>query len=65
MDPRRAMVNAGCTARVNTSMERSGIRKAGRPVGTSPITGVLVNHRTPNSVPAISAARVGGRNFLS
>ena len=35
------------------------------PVGTSPITGVFVNQRTPSSVPAINAARVGGRIFLS
>ena len=65
MEPSSAMINAACTECANTLIERSGSCRFGRPVGTSPITGVLLNHRTPNIVPAISATTVGGRNFLN
>ena len=41
-----------------------GISNPGRPVGTSPITGVSVSQRTPMTVPAMRAARVGGRTLL-
>ena len=59
------MVNAGCTAFTNMPVEKSGRLKLGKPVGTSPITGVFVNQRTPISVPTINAASVGGNNFFS
>ena len=65
MEPSSAMINAGCTAPANALRERSGNCTSGRPVGTSPMTGVLLNHRTLSNVPAVSAASVGGRNFLS
>ena len=56
MEPSSAMMMAGCTARTSTSGASSGNRGFGRPVGTSPMTGVSVNHSTPSSVPASSAA---------
>ena len=41
MEPSSAMINAGCTDRANTSTPMSGICRVGRPVGTSPMTGVI------------------------
>ena len=63
MDPSSARINAGCTAPTRKPGDRSGRCSTGSPVGTSPITGVLLSHRTPRSDPAISAASVGGRYF--
>ena len=65
MEPRSAMINAGCTALTSTPAASSGICRPGRPVGTWPMTGVSVSHRTLSSVPAISAARAEGRYALS
>ena len=64
MEPSRAMINAGWTDCNSTSTEISGSCSSGRPMGTSPMTGVPVNHRTPRAVPAARAARVGGMYFL-
>ena len=63
MDPSSAMVRAGVMAPLSRPMEISGNLKSGSPVGTSPITGTSVSHRTPSSVPATSAASVGGSHF--
>ena len=65
MDPSNAMVRAGVTTPSNADSEKSGNCRSGSPVGTSPMTGVLVSHSTPSSVPAIRAAKVGGRYLLS
>ena len=65
MAPRSAMVTAGCTAPTNKLPDRSGISNVGRPVGTSPMTGTSVSHKTPISVPATNAAKAGGRYFLN
>ena len=45
--------------------DSSGRCSSGRPVGTSPITGGPPSHNTPSSVPALSAASVGGRYLLN
>ena len=65
MEPSRAIVTAGSTAPTSASRDRDGSFMSGRPVGTLPMTGVLVSHRTPKSVPTINAAKGGGRYFLS
>ena len=65
MAPSSAMISAGCTALANAPTEISGSCTFGRPVGTSPITGVSLSHRTLKSVPASSAASVGGMYFRS
>ena len=64
IDPKSAMVSAGCTARANKSPEISGIWKSGRPVGTSPMTGVFSNHNTLSSVPTIRAISIAGMKAL-
>ena len=65
IEPSSAMVSAGWIAPTNTPRETSGNSIPGRPVGTSLMTGVSVNHRTPSRVPAINAASAGGRTFFS
>ena len=65
MEPSNARINAGCRPFVRTWRERLGNCTSGSPIGTSPITGVSVSQRTLSSVPAINAASVAGRNFLS
>ena len=65
MDPSIAMVSAGVMACTRIPGDRSGSCGVGRPVGTLPMTGTSVSHRTPITVPTISATRVGGRTRRS
>ena len=64
IDPSSARVSAGATDRARRPAEKAGSPKSGRPAGTSPMIGTSVSHRVPTSVPAISAAIVGGRTRL-
>ena len=64
MEPSRAKVRAGVTALARMLGVTSGNWSDGSPVGTSPITGVFVNQKIPNAVPAARAARVGGKYLL-
>ena len=65
MEPSSAMMSAGWTACTNALTDSSGNRTSGRPVGTSPMTGVSVKSRTPSSDPMINAPSVAGKNLLS
>ena len=60
IEPSIARVSAGVMACARMPSDRSGSCGAGRPVGTSPMTGTSVSHSTPIIVPTTSAARVGG-----
>ena len=63
MEPSSARISAGCIAPASTLGETSSCCNPGRLADTSPMTGTSVSHRTLNSVPAISATRVAGKNF--
>ena len=65
MEPSRARISAGCTARASSPGASSGRCRLGRPVGTSPMTGVSLSHSTLSAVPATSAASAGGMYFRS
>ena len=65
MEPRSARVMAGWIALVRRSIEKAGTCSSGSPVGTSPMTGVLVSQNMPKLVPATRAASVGGSTLRS
>ena len=57
------MISAGCTACTTASIAKSGSCTSGSPVGTLPMTGVSVSHRTPSSVPANQSAQCSGQEL--
>ena len=59
-EPSRARMRAGCTDCTRKPADGSSSRTSGRPAGTCPMTGASLNHSTPSSVPAASAATGAG-----
>ena len=65
MEPSRARISAGVSELTMKPTSNTGMRRSGRPVGTSPMTLRSVSQKMPMAEPMIMAARGPGRYRLS